>query len=70
VAEARQVGWREVLIVSAVAVGVILGADVLTSNLPDPLWSFFFRTPFVIAILIVGTAALLWRIATRRPPEV
>ena len=69
-AEARQVGWREVLIVSAVAVGVILGADVLTSNLPDPLWSFFFRTPFVIAILIVGTAALLWRIAIRRPPEV
>jgi hypothetical protein len=70
VADVRAVGWREVLIVAAVAVGVVLGADVFTSNLPDPLWSFFFRTPFVIAILIVGTAALLWRIATRRPPEV
>jgi hypothetical protein len=70
VADARQVGWREVLIVAAIAVGVVLGADVLTSKLPDPLWSFFFRTPFVIAILIVGTGALLWRIATRRPPEV
>jgi hypothetical protein len=66
----RMVGWREVLIVAAIAVGVVLGADVLTSNLPDPLWSFFFRTPFVIAVLVVGTSALLWRIATRRPPEV
>jgi hypothetical protein len=70
VAEMRMVGWREVLIVAAIAVGVVLGADVLTSNLPDPLWSFFFRTPFVIAVLVVGTSALLWRIATRRPPEV
>ena len=69
-AEARQVGWREVIIVAAIAVGIVLGADVLTSKLPDPLWSFFFRTPFVIAILIVGTGALLWRIATHRPPEV
>ncbi len=68
-AEARQVGWREVLIVAAIAVAVVLGADVLTSNLPDPLWSFFFRTPFVIAILLVGTGALLWRLAMRRPPE-
>ena len=69
-AEVRQVGWREVLIVAAIAVGVVLGADVVTSKLPDPLWSFFFRTPFVIAILIGGTAALLWRIAIRRPPEI
>ncbi len=69
-AEGRAVGWRDVLIVAAIAVSAVLGADVLTSNLPDPLWSIFFRTPFVIAILIVGTAALLWRIAIRRPPEV
>jgi hypothetical protein len=70
VAEARQVGWREVLIVAAVAVGVVLGVDVLTTNLPDPLYSVFFRTPFVIAILIVATGVLLWRISTRRPPDV
>jgi heme A synthase len=69
VADARAVGWREVLIVAAVAVGVVLGADVVTSNLPDPLYSVFFRTPFVIAFLVIGTGALLWRIATRRTPE-
>jgi hypothetical protein len=28
-----------------------------------------FHTPLLIAILIVGTAVLLWRIATTRPPE-
>lgn len=67
--ERRQIGWREVLIVAAVGVGVVLGADVLTSNLPDPLYSLFFRTPFVIAGLVIGTGALLWRIANRQPPE-
>jgi hypothetical protein len=69
VAETRQIGWREVLIVAALAVGVVLGIDVLTTNLPDPLYSVFFRTPFVIAVLVVGTGALLWRISTRRPPD-
>ena len=29
-AEARQVGWREVLIVAAIAVGVVLGALVIS----------------------------------------
>ena len=69
-AETRPVGVREVLIVAAIAVGLILAAQVVTISLPDPISGILFRTPLVIVILIVGTAGLLWRIATRQPPEV
>ena len=63
----RQPGWREVIIVAAVAVAVVMGAAVLTSVLPTDLQEIVFHTPLAIAVLIVGTAWLLWRIA-RRPP--
>ena len=68
-AEARQVGWREVLIVAAVAVAIVLAIDVVTTKVPA-LQDFVTRTPLVVGVLIAGTAWLLWRIATRRPPEV
>jgi len=67
--EARQVGWREVLIVAAVAVGIVLAIDVVTTKVPA-LQDFVTRTPLVVVALIAGTAWLLWRIAARRPPEV
>ena len=63
----RQPGWREVVLVAAVAVAVVMGAAVLTSLLPTDLQEVVFRTPLAIVVLIVGTAWLLWRIA-RRPP--
>ena len=63
----RQPGWREVVIVAAVAVAVVMGAAVLTSILPTNLQEVVFHTPLAIVVLIVGTAWLLWRIA-RRPP--
>ena len=63
----RQPGWREVVLVAAVAVAVVMGAAVLTSFLPTNLQEVVFRTPLAIVVLIVGTAWLLWRIA-RRPP--
>ncbi len=66
---ARSVGWREVLIVGAVAVGVVLGAAILTSVLPTEAQRVIFHTPLLIAVLIVGTGLVLWRIAARRPPE-
>jgi hypothetical protein len=28
-----------------------------------------FHTPLLIAVLILGTGFVLWRIAARRPPE-
>jgi uncharacterized membrane protein len=69
VADERAVGGREVAIVAIVAVAVVLGAVMLTSVLPIDLQRVVFHTPLLILVLIVGTAAMLWRIATRRPPD-
>jgi uncharacterized membrane protein len=63
----HQAGWRDVIVVAAVVVGVVLGAAVVTSLLPTAFQEFVFHTPIAIIVLIVGTAWLLWRIA-RRPP--
>lgn len=65
----RAVGWREVLIVAAVAVGVVLGAAILTAVLPSEAQRVIFHTPLLILVLIVGTGLVLWRLAARRPPE-
>ena len=66
---ARPVGWREVLIVAAVAVGAVLGAAILTSVLPTDAQRVIFHTPVLIGVLVIGTGLVLWRIAARRPPE-
>ena len=63
---ARDPGWREVLLVGAAVVAVVLGAAALTSVLPRDLQQIVFQTPLAIAVLIGGTGWLLWRIA-RRP---
>ncbi len=67
--QSRAVGWREVLIVAAVAVGVVLGAAILTSVLPVDAQRVIFHTPLAIVFLVAGTSFVLWRIAARRPPE-
>ena len=66
---ARSAGWREVLILAGFAVAVVLGAAILTALLPTELQRVVFHTPLLIVELIVGTGFVLWRIATRRPPE-
>ena len=64
--ERRTPGWREVLIVGVVVVGVVLGLAVLTSVLPTNLQDIVFRTPLAIVVLLSGTVGiLLW--ITRRP---
>jgi heme A synthase len=63
----RQPGWREVVLVAAAAVGVVLGAAILTSILPAGIQELVFHTPVAIIVLIGGTGWLLWRIS-RRPP--
>lgn len=65
----REAGWRQVLLVGAVAVGVVLGAAILTAVLPVEAQRAIFHTPLLIVVLIAGTGFVLWRIATRRPPE-
>ena len=67
-AEAKSIGWREVLIVAAVAVAAVLGAAFLTAILPTDAQRVIFHTPLLIAVLLVGTGWVLWRMA-RKPPE-
>ncbi len=62
----RSPGWREVIIVAAAVVAVVLGAAVLTSLLPRELQELVFKTPLAIVVLVVGTVGLLIRISTRR----
>jgi predicted tellurium resistance membrane protein TerC len=61
----RAPGWREVLIVAAAVVGAVLGLALLTSLLPTTLQEVVFRTPLAIGVLLVGTVALLARLARR-----
>jgi hypothetical protein len=65
----RDVGWREVLIVGAVAVAVVLGAAIFTSLLPIEVQRVIFHTPLLIGLLVAVTAVVLWRAATRRTPD-
>ena len=66
-ATGRQPGWREVVLVAAAVVSVVLGAAVLTSLLPTSAQAIVFHTPLTIVVLIGGTGWLLWRIARRGP---
>lgn len=62
-----QPGWREVALVAAAVVAVVLGAAILTSLLPTAIQDVVFHTPVAIAVLVVGTGWLLWRISRREP---
>jgi hypothetical protein len=64
----RTAGWREVVLVAVAVVGVVLGLAVGTSLLPPDVQGVVFRTPLLIGVLLVGTAAVLVRLV-RRPPE-
>jgi len=68
VAEARPVGWREVLIVAAIAVAAVLAAQVVATLVP-PIGDVVRATPVVVIVMVVVTAYVLWRIAARRPPQ-
>ena len=68
-AERSVVGWRQVLLVAAAAVGAVLGAAILTAVLPTDAQRVIFHTPLLIGVLILGTGVVLWRLAARRPPE-
>jgi hypothetical protein len=61
-AAGRQPGWPEVVVVGAVVVALVLVAAALTAILPPEAQGVVFHTPLLIAVLIVGTAIVLWRI--------
>jgi uncharacterized membrane-anchored protein len=63
---ARTPGWREVLIVAAIVVAVVLGAAFLTGVLPTAGQNVVFKTPLAIVVIGVGTVGLLAWLA-RRP---
>ena len=62
-----QPGWRasgrDVAIVSVIAVGIVLGAAAVTGLLPANLQRIVFHTPLTIAVLVIGTGWVLYRIA-------
>ncbi len=58
-----QPGWREVVLLAGAAVAVVLGAAIATSFMPDGVQQLIFHTPLAIAVLVVGTGWLLWRIS-------
>ncbi len=64
----RVVGLRQVILVAVAVVGLVLGLAVATSLLPADAQRIVFRTPLLIAILVVGTALVLVRLV-RRPPD-
>jgi len=62
-----QPGWwragRDVVLVAVLVVAVVLGAAAVTGVLPEPLQRLVFHTPLAIAVLIVGTGWVLFRVA-------
>jgi hypothetical protein len=60
----REVGWREVVLVGAAVAAVGLGLALLSVLLPA-FGELFNRLPIAIAVLIVGTVWVLWRITRR-----
>ncbi|MGH2464460.1 MAG: hypothetical protein ACRDGI_03285 [Candidatus Limnocylindrales bacterium] len=56
---ARVYGWREVLLVGAVIVAIVLGISLITTILPDgPRW-IIFQSPLAIIVIAVGTVLVL-----------
>ena len=68
-ADERQPGWREVVLVAVGVVAVVLGAAVVTSFLPPDVQKIVYDTPFAIGFLIFATGWFLWRVS-RRSDEV
>ena len=66
VADQREVGPLQVVLVAAACVAVVAAAVVLTILLPDDLESVVYRTPLAIGVLIGVTAFVLWRIARQQ----
>jgi len=67
-AEARQPGIREVLLLAAAVVVTVLVAVGITAVLPRDGQEVVFHTPLLIIVLLGGTAFVLWRILRHPGP--
>ncbi len=65
----RSPGLPEALVVGGLVVVAVLLAGVATYLLPGDLKDVVLRTPLLILILLVGTAAVLWRISRPARPD-
>jgi hypothetical protein len=65
----RRPGLREAILVGVATVAVVAAAAALTFLVPQPVRDIVLRTPFLILVLIVGTAGVLWRITRPHPPD-
>jgi hypothetical protein len=60
-ADERQPGWPQVLAIAVVIVAIVL-AVAAVSNLVPGVGNAFASFPVLIAVLIVGTVLVVWRI--------
>ena len=65
-ADVREPGLREALLVAAAVVLVVMLAAGVTAMLPGDGQAIVSHTPLLIVVLIAGTGLVLWRII-RRP---
>jgi hypothetical protein len=63
---ARVYGWREVLLVGAAIVAIVLGISLITTVLPDSARWFVFQSPIAILVIAGGTILVLASLL-RRP---
>ena len=67
--EVRQPGLREVMLLAAGVVAIVLVAAGLTALLPTEGQGVVFHTPLLILVLVGGTALVLWRILRSSGPD-
>jgi hypothetical protein len=65
--QGAQAGWRQAILVLGVVIDVVLVGASITFLVP-PLRDAVLHTPVTIAVLIVGTVLVLWRLAVKAPP--
>jgi hypothetical protein len=61
-----QLGWRQAILVLGIVFDVVLVGASITLIVP-PLRDVVLHTPVTIAVLVAGTAVVLWRLASRPP---
>jgi hypothetical protein len=61
-----QLGWRQAVLVLGIVLDVVLVGASITLIVP-PLRDVVLHTPVTIAVLVTGTAVVLWRLASRPP---